>query len=655
MIYISFSLKSESIAFESSENLEKLYNLIYKPLIKLLNKHPDFKFSISLNGSLISFLKRKRKEYITVLRQLVDSKQVEIIGGTYFDSILPLLLTVDRNGQIDKLTSEIRQTIGVRPRGINLFCDCWDSSLVNTLQVCGIEYTLLNENIIPMEKRQFLPIIMTNLGKSIEIFPTYSNFIPISQTDPEKFINNILKTEKSLNKKSYYLHYEPDRIINIEFKPESIIDLLETGWFEKFISYLKENPSIEVQTTTTQNYRKNNNAKIPAHIACGMNNLSIHFSYNRNTNIYDYLDYYPLAKNLYNRLSYMEMLINQYKGDKMRKNTAREKLWAAQNGHALVFSNNGNYISTIYRQKAYQDLMEAEKIIREEGNFKEYLSRFDYNNDGLDEYVCRMKNYFSYISPVGGAIQELDILKTSGNYADNLYRLSEFDNFTDNYERGIFIDHLLNDEQLKSYIEGNPTEEGVFSRIIYNEVKFVASHREIQLEAHAYLPKSKQNLKLKKKYIINSDGMMIQYIIKNESNSPLIANFAVESNIANTNFDENNITYYKQEVLSNQTLFELDSSQKTASQKRLSKNLEKTCLVRFTDLEHGVSLSFEPNENCSYSYYPLIFKRPDVNDQLHAVHLTFVSTLYWKLNLAPQSETEKTINFSITNVKKQRK
>ena len=89
-----------------------------------------------------------------------------------------------------------------------------------------------------MEKRQFLPIIMTNLGKSIEIFPTYSNFIPISQTDPEKFINNILKTEKSLNKKSYYLHYEPDRIINIEFKPESIIDLLETGWFEKFISYL---------------------------------------------------------------------------------------------------------------------------------------------------------------------------------------------------------------------------------------------------------------------------------------------------------------------------------------------------------------------------------------------------------------------------------
>ena len=149
--------------------------------------------------------------------------------------------------------------------------------------------------------------------------------------------------------------------------------------------------------------------------------------------------------------------------------------------------------------------------------------------------------------------------------------------------------------------------------------------------------------------------MMIQYIIKNESNSPLIANFAVESNIANTNFDENNITYYKQEVLSNQTLFELDSSQKTASQKRLSKNLEKTCLVRFTDLEHGVSLSFEPNENCSYSYYPLIFKRPDVNDQLHAVHLTFVSTLYWKLNLAPQSETEKTINFSITNVKKQRK
>ncbi|MCR4741461.1 MAG: DUF1926 domain-containing protein [Treponema sp.] len=655
MIYISFSLKSESIAFENSENLEKLYNSVYKPLIKILNQNPEFKFSISLNGSLISFLKRKRKEYITVLRQLVDSKQVEIIGGTYFDAILPLLLTVDRNGQIDKLTSEIRQTIGVRPRGINLFSDCWDSSMVNTLQVCGIEYALLNENIIPIEKRQFLPIIMTNLGKSIEIFPTYSNFIPISQTEPEKFVNNILKNERSLNKKSYYLHYEPNRIINIEFKPENLIDLLESHWFEKLIAYLKENPSIEIETTTTQNYRKNNNAKIPAHISCGMNNSSIHFSYNRNTSIYDYLDYYPLAKNLYNRLSYMEMLINQYKGDKMRKITAREKLWAAQNGHALVFSNNGNYISTAYRQKAYQDLIEADKIIREEGNFKEYLSRFDYNSDGLEEYVCQMKNYFSYISPVGGAIQELDILKSSGNYADNLFRQGEFDGVTDNYERGIFIDHLFNEEQLKSYIEGNPVEEGIFSRIIYKEVKFVASHREIQMEAHAYLPKSKQNIKLRKKYIINSDGMMIQYIIKNESNSPLISNFAVESNIASTNFDENNISYYKQEVLSDQNLLELDSSLKTSSQKRLSKNLEKTCLVRLTDLDHGISLSFEPNEDCSYSYYPLIFKRPDSNDDLHPVHLTFVSTLYWKLKLDPGCETEKTINFSITSVKKQRK
>ena len=83
-------------------------------------------------------------------------------------------------------------------------------------------------------------------------------------------------------------------------------------------------------------------------------------------------------------------------------------------------------------------------------NLMDDLLTFVRPNDGLDEYVCRMKNYFSYISPVGGAIQELDILKTSGNYADNLYRQSEFDNFTDNYERGIFIDHLLNDEQLKS-------------------------------------------------------------------------------------------------------------------------------------------------------------------------------------------------------------
>lgn len=92
------------------------------------------------------------------------------------------------------LSAEIRQTVGKRPRGISIFGDCWDSSLVNNIHTCGIEYVLLDKALIPENKLKYLPIIMTDLNKSVDIFPYYNNFIPNSNTSPEDFISAIVKS-----------------------------------------------------------------------------------------------------------------------------------------------------------------------------------------------------------------------------------------------------------------------------------------------------------------------------------------------------------------------------------------------------------------------------------------------------------------------------
>ena len=54
-----------------------------------------------------------------------------------------------------------------------------------------------------------------------------------------------------------------------------------------------------------------------------------------------------------------------------------------------------------------------------------------------------MNNYFACISLDSGSIQELEILRNTGNYADNYSRRSTFDLCTDGYNRGIFVDHLF--------------------------------------------------------------------------------------------------------------------------------------------------------------------------------------------------------------------
>lgn len=653
---------------ESTEVLEKDYQTVYKPLAKFLYSHPEFCFSFSFTGTQLKFFKKRRNELLTLLREAVNKKQVEIIGGGYYDPVLPLLYSVDRNGQIDLLSTEIRQSIGKRPRGISLFADCWDASLVNNLQTCGIEYVLLDSSIIPPQKRKFLPILMSDLGKNVEIFPYYSNLVPDPKSTPQEFLDNIIRTVEKVERKDTYVQMQPDRIVNISLDHKIIPLLTESGWFDKLADYLLANPDLRIKTTNPSSYLKNQVVTVPAYVTAGINShiakwigrayTEVDISKLKSQySVYDFMETYPQSHSLYNRVLYVSMLVNQFKKDKQRKNAARDKLWQAQNGAGLVCTPNGAFSNSKYRQQCYKALAEAEKILREGDpqSFTDTINCFDYNNDGLNEYVCRMKNFFSMISLKGGSIHELDVLKAPGNYADNLTRVLEYDNYADDYDRGLFVDHIFSEEQFKNYLKGEPAGNGIFSRIQYQEVKFNAGHHEIQLYTEAVFPPTKQKISLRKKYIVNSSGMSVQYILKNESEKNFNAKFAVESNFTNINFNPDELSYFELELIDNGKKIDIDTKQSTAKLLR-SKQLKNVYLIHLADVQNGVAFDFEPNETGSYCYFPLLFKRPDFDGKdIVPVSLTYVSSIFWDVDLKPGMETEKNINFTISSIKKQKK
>lgn len=668
LINVCFSLKSYSDSNEQSELLEKDYQTIYKPIAKFLYSHSDFCFSFCISGIQLQYLKKKRGEFISICRELANRKQVEIIGGAYYNSILPLLYSVDRNGQIDLLSAEIRQNFGKRPRGMSLFADCWDSTLVNNLQTCGIEYVLLDSCIIPPAKRKFLPLIMSDLGKTVEIFPYYDSLIPEKNTDPQLFVNELLKIVEKNEKKESTIQLETERVVNINFSHEKMAELLENNWFEKLNDYLVSNPDCNIKTTIPSDVKRTQLVTVPAYISGGINNTiakwitqtynEIDFSKQKVPyTVNDFMENYSQSSALYNRLMYISMLVNQYKKDKVRKKSARDKLWQAQNGTNLICTSKGTFSNSKDRQRCYKLLNEAEKILREceDPSFTDTLSCFDYNGDGLKEYVCRMKNYFSYITLKGGSVQELEVLKNGANYVDNFSRIEQYDNYSDDYLRGLFIDHIFTVDQFKHYTKGETAGDGIFSRVQYKEVKVNNSKHEIQLIAEAIFKPKKQKIVLLKKYIINSNGMTVQYILRNESATTFKNIFAVESNLSHTNYDRENTVNYTMDIIDSgkkYTYDNIDSKFKLNS----SNQLTSVYQVRLNDIENGISFDFEPNETCNYCMVPITYKRPEFyNKELKAVGLTYCSTLFWNVEIEPGMETEKSINFTISSIKKNKK
>lgn len=660
-IYLCFCLKSVSTNVESNDFFEKNYQTIYKPLIKFLYNNSSFPFSFSFSGSQLSFYKKRKNELLQILHELVNRKQIEAIGGNFYDALLPIIYPVDRNSQIDLLSAEIRQTTGKRPRGMFLFEDCWDPALINSIHTCGIEYVLLEKSLLSENKQKYLPIVVSDLSKSIDILPYYDDLKPNKETTPKEFIDNITKTIHKIETKDQYFQFEPERIVTICFTQDEIVNLINSKWFEKLLDYLKNNPNTRIKLSTPYHYIKNKETEIPGFVPSGIsekvsNRILRKQQQNTKTkpkySIYDFMENTPASHRLCNRMLYISMLVNQYKNDKMRKKAAREKLWEAQSGISLLGTLDEPYLNTISRQNAYKSLIEAENFLREEGKTKESITCFDYNVDGLNEYVCRMENYFAYISLVSGSVQEFDVFKTKCNYVDNILRNSEYDGYSDDYQRGMFIDHFFTNDQFKKYINNEPAGSGVFSKIRYKEINYSQTHHEIYLSANAIWTPTKQSIYLRKKIIINSTGMYVQYIIKNESNKKLNAKFAVESNLTHINFIPENINYYNVEVVDNGQKIDIESNKNT--KKLVDKNkLLNTQLVRISDNENGMSFVFEPNEKSGYSYSPLFIKRPS-NDykKISEASLIYVSTIFWDLEIEPGMETEKSINFTIVPVKK---
>src|SRR5574344_2286263 len=171
--------------------LEKNYQSVYKQIISFLYAHPKCKFSFSFSGWQLSYYKQNHPEAIKILGELTGRHQVEVLGGGYYTPVLPLLFPVDRSGQIEKLTSELRATIGKRPRGMELFESIWDPSLVTTMQTCGMEYVQLDSTLIPEAKNLFCPLISSEQGKTIKILPVYTDLQPDGAESADEWVSRI--------------------------------------------------------------------------------------------------------------------------------------------------------------------------------------------------------------------------------------------------------------------------------------------------------------------------------------------------------------------------------------------------------------------------------------------------------------------------------
>ncbi len=607
---------------------ENQYHTIYKPLISTLYTIPELPFTIYLSGILIDWMEHHHPEFFMILEEMVSRKQIDILGGGYYSPLFPLIPPADRVGQIELLTTVLRKYFGRRPRGAWLTASAWEPSLVSSLYTCGIEYVLLDKMMLETSGFPgvdgYSPVTLEDSGKTITVVPLDNRYRNLERYSPEEFYGEI---SASIGNES---ENNAERVVVVFLEQNALSQLFSSGddstsWFRRFLALIQAGEG-GIELTTTGRFLKTKNLYKRAYISSGMSPYDFNEKHDAldlqiraRTSVKHFLLKSNSVMNLYAKMMYIGILVNQLRGDKSRKKNAREELWRAQNCDVYMMTGSDCFsIHRSLRTLTYKNLLIAEKATRLRGIFFPSIVTFDFDMDGLKEYLCQLESLNMYVHLCGGKIFEFDVLSVYRNYCD--LPLSS---------GGLFIDHFIANDDLSHIFDGSiQSVKPVFSETIYQDVAVDTARHEISLKANGFFGSFQQPVTLRKQYSFRNEGIQVQYILKNDSPLNLSGVFLIELDLAIPE------TKLHSQIM---TVYSRDNRQESKIQ---SGSFEDVSWMQIDDPENGVKFTLDANENPSVVVRPVLCANPKSSDGSTGIEGIRVF-LSWKVDLGPNYEMEK--------------
>ena len=108
----------------SESEFEYAYENKMRPFVSNLYRYSNIQAVLHYSGVLLYWVERTHPEIFMLIEDMVTRKQVELLGGGFYEPMFPLIPLQDRIGQIELMTTYLRKHFGKRPVG------CWVPGMV---------------------------------------------------------------------------------------------------------------------------------------------------------------------------------------------------------------------------------------------------------------------------------------------------------------------------------------------------------------------------------------------------------------------------------------------------------------------------------------------------------------------------------------------
>lgn len=222
---------------------QQAYEDSYRPFLEVLSRWEQIKISLHISGPLMEWLEENQPGYLHRLAELVGQGRIEIIGGPFYEPILPMIPAVDRIGQIRRYSRFLEQRLGARVRGMWIPERVWEQSLTRDIVAAGIEYTVLDDfhfKAAGLREEELTGYFLTeDEGRLLAIFPGSERLrYTIPFAEPQVTIDYLAEIA----------HRKPGAVVvfgddgeKFGTWPETKRHVYEDRWLERFFAALVEN------------------------------------------------------------------------------------------------------------------------------------------------------------------------------------------------------------------------------------------------------------------------------------------------------------------------------------------------------------------------------------------------------------------------------
>ncbi len=403
---------------------EEAYNKSYEPFLTVLARHPKIKLSLHYSGPILNWIFENRPEFLSRVRRLIDTRQVEILTGGYFEPILPMIPVNDAKGQIEMLTNVIEKHFSFNPSGIWLAERVWDPGLSSIFKdLSNIKYAILDDFHLKQAGVEKGRVFGYYSIKGLEGFHVFASVKKLRYTmpfrEPQVTIDFLKQLRQNPEARSVTF---ADDCEKFGLWPYTYDWVYKKGWLEKFFSRLEENDWIRTLTFTEALKETGTLGKIDIP----------HSSYAEMSqwcdgNFNNFFKKYPESDLMRKRMLSVSEEVKKSKNEK-----AKIELYKSQSNCAYWHGIFGGIYTNYLRHGIYSHIINAEEMLKNEGAFTEEVKTLKFSlptgeslgEDNPESIICARNKYLTlFIDPdYAGSVFEMDYKPLSFNLVDTMSR-----------------------------------------------------------------------------------------------------------------------------------------------------------------------------------------------------------------------------------------